>query len=103
PSLVPLRDASTLWPLPPHTSSTTPWPAGNSPPPGSPHPPPSILCSSPAPTLLPDTTPSSSSRFSPSGLLPRPFIRGHFYRGEKGTFSSRFNNQSWFGNKILGN
>src|ERR1019366_3628247 len=95
PSLVPLRDASTLWPLPPHTSSTTAWPAGNSPPPGLPHPPPSILCSSPVPTLLPDPTPSGSSQFSPSGLLPRPFIRGHFYRGEKGTLSSRFNTNVW--------
>src|SRR5690349_9647773 len=35
--------------------------------------------------------PPGSSRFSPSGLLPGPFIRGHFYRGEKGTLSSRFN------------
>src|SRR5216683_1205078 len=40
--------------------------------------------------------PSGSSQFSPSGLLPRPSIRGHFYRGEKGTLSSRFNSKRSF-------
>src|ERR1019366_3936732 len=90
-SHVPHCDASALGPLPPDTASTTASLAGNSPPPGSRHPPPSAVCFSLVPALPLDAVPSGSSRFSPSGLLPRPFIRGHFYRGEKGTLSSRFN------------
>src|ERR1019366_1823154 len=90
-SHVPHCDASALWLLPPDPAPTPASPAGNSHPPDSRHPLPSILCSSLAPALPLDTVPSGSSLFSPPGLLPRPPIRGHFYRGEKGTLSSRFN------------
>src|SRR2546425_6538824 len=35
---------------------------------------------------------TAAHRCSPQcGLLPRPLIRGHFNRGEKGTLSSRYN------------
>src|SRR5437879_3403873 len=38
---------------------------------------------------------TAAHRCSPQcGLLPRPSIRGHFYRGEKGTLSSRYNIRS---------
>src|SRR5207302_5508005 len=38
---------------------------------------------------------TAAHRCSPQcGLLPRPSIRGHFYRGEKGTLSSRYNMRS---------
>jgi len=58
---------------------------------GSPHPAPSTPCFSLAPALALDAAPSRLSQFSPCGPLPRPLIRGHFYRGGKGTLSSRFN------------
>src|SRR2546426_12145081 len=37
---------------------------------------------------------TAAHRCSPQcGLLPRPLIRGHFNRGEKGTLSSRYNSR----------
>src|SRR2546427_12521662 len=41
---------------------------------------------------------TAAHRCSPQcGLLPRPSIRGHFYRGEKGTLSSWYKtrNRTW--------
>jgi hypothetical protein len=58
---------------------------------GSLHLPPSTPCFSLAPAFPLDAVPSRLSHFSPSAVLPRPLIRGQFYRGGKGTLSSRFN------------
>jgi len=63
----------------------------------SPHPPPSTLCFSLAPAPPLGAAPTRSSQFSPSGLLPRALIRGHFHRGGKGTLSSRFNRKPTLG------
>ncbi len=78
--------------LPPDTASTTASPAGNSPAasPARIHHPQLLTCHPrqhfhPAQFLLAHLCPPQS------GLLSEAVIRGHFYRGQKGTLSSRHN------------
>ena len=80
---------------PPHPprgiASTTASPAGSSASTTSWRPPAATGDSSLSPALPPASTPSRSSRFAPIGPPFGGLIRGHFYRAQKGTLSSRYN------------